>query len=252
MILLPRNVDSVPCVVLAAGDFPSSQLALDILSYAENVICCDGAAERYCSRHGKPYAIIGDCDSLDEKLQKLYGNIVYYVPDQETNDLTKAVNFCLENGMPDIVILGATGRREDHTVANIALMAEYVTMPQLRSVRMVTDFAVLDAVCPVNWKSGLVSPAVAGGGVTKNMDRFQEHVENNSVLEYETFMFESFPGEQISIFTPLAGVRVSTNGLRYPLNKALLQGWWTGTLNEATDDRFTIALNGPALIYRLL
>ena len=48
------------------------------------------------------------------------------VAEQETNDLDKAIRLCRERGWGDLVVVGATGLREDHAIGNVyrALAAE--------------------------------------------------------------------------------------------------------------------------------
>ena len=103
-------------VILAAGDFPSAGgEARRILDAAKRVVCCDGAADAYRRRTGRePDAVVGDCDSLRGR----FANVVR-VPDQETNDLEKAVRFCANRGWKNPVLLGATGRRDDHAIGNV-------------------------------------------------------------------------------------------------------------------------------------
>ena len=62
----------------------------------------------------EPHAVVGDGDSVRGKFR----NFVK-VPCQETNDLEKAAAWCRANGIKNPVVLGATGRREDHTVGNV-------------------------------------------------------------------------------------------------------------------------------------
>ena len=52
--------------------------------------------------------------------------------------MTKAVNYVKTLGFREVLILGATGRREDHTLGNISLLAQYVT--EFERVEMVSDF----------------------------------------------------------------------------------------------------------------
>lgn len=209
-IPLPKSTDRVPVVVLADGIYPEAEPAVSILAAAAKVVCCDGAACVYIGRGGRPYAIVGDCDSLPDDFKREYASILHCDHDQETNDLTKAVRFCIADGERDIVILGATGKREDHTLGNIGLLGDY---RKLVNVRMVTDLGVFDPVCG-------------------------------------DCRFESFPGQQVSVFCADPSVRVTTVGLQFPLHEANLTTWWQGTLNESLSDCCGFDLSGPAVVYR--
>ena len=48
------------------------------------------------------------------------------------------------------------------------------------------------------------------------------------------------------------GLKVSTEGLKYPINGRQLHLWWEATLNEALGDNFTITLDGKGtlLVYQ--
>lgn len=103
-------------VILAAGDFPKKGgTAWRLLEGADVVVCCDGAANTFRRRFARdPEAVVGDCDSVKGEFSTLVR-----VSEQETNDLEKAVRYCRSKGWRNPVILGATGRREDHTIGNI-------------------------------------------------------------------------------------------------------------------------------------
>lgn len=106
-------------VILAAGDFPKKDgAAWQLLADAKRVVACDGAANAYRRRFGKwPTVIVGDFDSL-KRPHSCTAELVC-VPDQDTNDLEKAMALCAARGWRDPVIVGATGRREDHTIGNV-------------------------------------------------------------------------------------------------------------------------------------
>jgi thiamine pyrophosphokinase len=191
---------SKPTVILANGRFPTSGLPLGYLNNAEHIICCDGAVNSLVDYGLEPWAIAGDLDSVPEDLKKRYADRLYYDGDQETNDLTKAVRYCLVKGITDIVILGATGIREDHTVGNISLLADYA---ESLSVKMVTDY-------------GIIIPVQSGKPVS------------------------SWPGQQVSLFAIDTDTRISSEGLKYQLDKLVLKNWWMGTLNECTSVTFTL------------
>jgi len=121
-------------VILADGDFPTAFVPLRLLHEAPYIVCCDGA-----SRHWpQADAIVGDGDSVPEKLR----HRLIQVDEQEDNDLTKATRHCISLGYRRIVYLGATGRREDHTLGNISLMARYRRDFGL-DVLMATDYGWL-------------------------------------------------------------------------------------------------------------
>lgn len=155
------TVDYVPeVVILANGEFPASKLGLTMLGKASAVVCCDGAAVQLISYGRIPQAIVGDGDSLPEVLKKRYASLFYQKKEQETNDLTKAFHFCQKQGWERMLILGATGKREDHTLGNISLLADYAEQAK---VEMLTDY-------------GLFTPF------------------------YGDAEFETFSGQQVSVF----------------------------------------------------
>lgn len=128
-------------VILGGGDYPTHPLPLQILQGAERVICCDGAAGAYILHEGKrPWRIVGDGDSLKEDLRQKYADIITRIPEQETNDQTKATHYAKEHGAQRIAYIGATGRREDHTLGNISLLMDY--MHEGLEVRIYTDHGV--------------------------------------------------------------------------------------------------------------
>lgn len=140
---LPVLNQRTDTVILANGAFPSHAIPMSILNNADYIVCCDGAINNLSETDIVPNAIVGDCDSLSEENNKRFADIVHRVKDQETNDLTKAVHFCLEHGRNKITILGATGKREDHTIGNISLLCEYMKEAE---VEMITDYGVFIAI----------------------------------------------------------------------------------------------------------
>lgn len=118
----------IEAVILANGEYPTAPLPLQILKEAPYVVCCDGGADEYIARGGVPDIIIGDGDSLSEENRLRYAHLLHCVPEQETNDQTKAVRFLFSQGIRKIAIVGATGKREDHTLGNISLLMEYHRM----------------------------------------------------------------------------------------------------------------------------
>ena len=195
-------------VVLANGVFPTSAMPLEALRSAERIICCDGAADRLLAAGLEPTWIIGDGDSLSAETRTRFASRCQFVTEQETNDLTKAFRFCLSQGWREIVILGATGGREDHTLGNLSLLADF---SREADVRLLTD-------------TGFFTPLRASA------------------------QLKSVAGQQVSLIACDAGMRVSAERLRYPVRDLLLSRWWQGTLNEALDTSFTVSFSEGTLL----
>ena len=96
-------------VILANGEYPTCPVPLTMLEEASFVACCDGAANEYISRGHTPDVIVGDGDSLSTEYHKRFSPIIHQIPDQETNDQTKAVRYLQKRGFRRIAIVGATG-----------------------------------------------------------------------------------------------------------------------------------------------
>jgi thiamine pyrophosphokinase len=67
----------------------------------------------------------------------------------------------------------------------------------------------------------------------------------------QTATFESYPGQQISVFSFTPDTEITYHGLKYPVQKEKFKELWEGSLNEATSDRFSIELEseGVVLVY---
>lgn len=200
-------------VILADGAFPAGKEALEYLENARQVICCDGAARSLVAYGREPDRIVGDLDSLSEEFKKRFADRIEQVSEQESNDLSKAFRYCCSQGYTDIVILGATGKREDHTLGNLSLLSIYAE--SVPDIKIVTDY-------------GYFTVAKRSG------------------------TFQSFAGQQISI-VPLTGKAVVTSqGLKYPMDKLELKLWYQATLNEAKGTEFKLDFpeNCELLLYR--
>ena len=126
-------------VILAAGLFPTAPRALAFLRNADYIACCDGAANACVDAGFEPDVIVGDGDSVREDVRTCYADRIVRISEQETNDLTKTFRHVLKQGRRDrFVILGATGKREDHTLANLALLMDYAA--EHPNVLMISDF----------------------------------------------------------------------------------------------------------------
>jgi len=195
-------------VILANGAFPVCAMPLSALRTAERVVCCDGAADKLLAAGMEPSWIVGDGDSVSAEVRTRFADRCRFVAELETNDLSKAFRFCLSQGWRDFVILGATGGREDHTLGNLSLLADFA---READVRLLTD-------------SGFFTPLTASA------------------------QLESMAGQQVSLIACDTGMRVNAEGLKYPVRDLPLSRWWQGTLNEACGASFTVSFTEGALL----
>lgn len=196
--------------IVADGTFPQHEIPLNYLKNAGRIVCCDGSAASLILAGMEPEAIVGDMDSLNDDLANRFADRIFRDESQDTNDLTKVVMWCRENNYMDIIIVGATGKREDHTLGNISLLTEYA---KDMNVIMVTD-------------TGILHPFLSDAEIS------------------------SFPGQQVSIFSIDPETEVTSHGLRYPLTNTKISNWWFATLNEALGDSFSLKFKkGRIIVY---
>ena len=216
-------------VILANGAPPTHPVPLRLFREANRLIACDGAWRAALGLGRVPDAVVGDGDSLGEEGRAalaMRGIPFVGADEQETNDLCKAFRHAMETGAEGdmIVILGATGRREDHALGNIFHLLDFAAAASCdgggdsdRSparVSMVTDFGTFEPVLP------------PGGTWTASA------------------------GSPVSVFAQLPGTVMASEGLEWPLDGVDLSALWRGTLNRCTGGAFSVRTSRPALIYR--
>lgn len=143
----------IDTIIVSGGDI-QSDFALYFLKKniekagRENIrlIAADRGLEFFLDYLILPDVVIGDFDSLSEdgknflemqnedipyggmlewKLQKGEGKVVEVVrlrPEKDDSDTQSAMNYAIQNGAKEIVILGVTGNRVDHLMANFGLL----------------------------------------------------------------------------------------------------------------------------------
>ncbi len=111
-------------VILANGDFPrKGGVPYKVLANAKRVIACDGAVMAYHRAFKKwPEVVVGDFDSAKPPFGSA---LVVKCTDDSLNDLEKAIVYAKLEGWRKLVIVGASGKREDHTIGNIFRALEY-------------------------------------------------------------------------------------------------------------------------------
>ena len=208
-------------VLLADGEPPTHEVPLRFLRAAERLIACDGAWRVALALGRTPDAVVGDGDSLgDDGRSELArcGIPLVTEAEQGTNDLCKAFRYAVRTGagIGPIVILGATGKREDHAIGNIFHLIDFAQTECEGPIMMVTD-------------AGLFEPILPPG---------------------RSWTVEGRSEASVSVFAPFPGTEIESEGLCWPLKGVVFDSLWRGTLNRTVSDTFSIQTNRPALIFR--
>jgi len=206
-------------VIICKGSFPRKEYPRYLLSSADLKVCCDGALVTL-EKHGiVPDVVIGDMDSVCRRALGRFKGKVVHCTGQEDNDQTKAFDYIIGN-CPDInhiSIIAASGLREDHTIANLSLLMEYLPVCEVRgiSLEMVSDYSTAFAIgdsCSID----------VGAGRT------------------------------VSIFSPDSTLRLRSEGLHWPTDAVVFDNWWKASLNRADTDSIKLTFNHPSRVLIIL
>ena len=201
--------------ILANGEPPRHAVPRAALAAADLFVACDGAFAATRALGRTPDYVVGDGDSLASADRKAIGDRFVHVAEQDTNDLCKAFRFVRDLPRIDtalaVTLLGTTGRREDHALANIFHLVDFTE--DVPDTTILTDAGAFTAV------------------------RGEQTIPCR-------------PGETVSVFAPPPDTHVPSRGLVWPLEGVDLTPLWRGTLNRTTGIAFTLCTNHPILLYR--
>ena len=215
-------------VIVGNGQFPKKEYPLYLLESADYVVCCDGALDTYL-RHfrgrnlRRPDVVVGDMDSLSEKTAERFRDIAVKIDEQETNDQSKAFHYILEH-FPDvdtIHILGATGKREDHTIGNLSLLMEYA-----REMRRQDCGRTVSVDIVSDWSTAFA-------------------ITDSCTLDVGE-------GRSVSIICPDNSLNIKSEGLIWPTGNVVFDNLWQTTLNRASADRISLTFSHPSIALIIL
>ena len=215
-------------VIVGNGQFPKKEYPLYLLESADYVVCCDGALDTYLRHFSgrnlrRPDVVVGDMDSLSKKTAERFRDIAVKIDEQETNDQSKAFHYILEH-FPDvdtIHILGATGKREDHTIGNLSLLMEYAREMRRQDcgrtvfVDIVSDWSTAFAIT-------------------------------------DTCTLDVGEGRSVSIVCPDNSLNIKSEGLVWPTDNVVFDNLWQATLNRASADRISLTFSHPSIALIIL
>ncbi len=117
-----------PALIIANGEDCSQDLMNQLLEWSPTVMVLDGALERVLQLDIKIDIVLGDFDfqTIDTIKEKIQPHCkVIHTPNQDKTDLEKGIEYLIENGHKAVNIIWATGKRSDHAINNLAILARY-------------------------------------------------------------------------------------------------------------------------------
>lgn len=201
---------STPLLV-ANGPFRWTEELSALAAGARLLLAADGGANHLGRIGLRPTAVIGDLDSITPGIRAFIGEErMIHRPDQDRTDLDKALAYAFDElELEELTVLGATGGRLDHAVGNLGLLARRAMGARLRI--LAHDHQVV---------------AVAG-----------------------EISLPAAPGETWSFFTFDPAVRVTLEGVKWPVTRVALDPPGRPSIsNEAAADRVVVRADGGAVV----
>ena len=209
-------------IIVSGGDI-QRDFALDFLkkNKTENtcLIAADRGVEFFMGTDLEPDVAVGDFDSLSAEGAKYMETLKHteirrLKPEKDDSDTQSAANYAIEQGTERIMILGATGNRIDHLMANFGLLM----LGKTKQVQIV----LVDAY------------------------NYMSLIESGMILKKE----EQF-GKYVSFF-PIEGevTGLTLKGFKYPLNSYTLKVEDSGLTvsNEISDPEAEVTFETGKLL----
>lgn len=196
------------CIILANGRPPRKSVVKFLMSKEyDTLICADGGANHAHILGLVPEYVIGDLDSIYESTKVFLKNKseIIKVSRQNDTDVEKCLKFAMKKKAKDIILMGVTGDRLDHTICNLGIVKKFFNKVSLKIVA----------------ENSLLVP-------------YSGNVEIKTKKD-----------ETISLYGFDSKTKILSHGLKYPLrNVPLPFGEKESTSNVATGDKVKLKITG--------
>jgi len=196
------------CIILANGKPPKKSVITFFRKKGYNkLICADGGANSALKMNLVPDVIVGDLDSISaEALNEFRSSSkIIRLKRQNDTDVEKCLKYAIKNNFNEALLTGVTGNRLDHTFCNLGIVKKFSSKIELSLV-----------------------------------------AENSYLKAFRgKTILKTHPGETISLYGLDSKTKITSSGLKYPLNKTALPfGEKESTSNAATGESVKLNVNG--------
>ena len=199
---------STSAVLVANGEKPVSNYAKQLIEQNNLRICVDSNLSFFKELDVEPDIIIGDLDTIEINKVSPKSTIVNE-DDQNKTDLEKSLDYCIAKKIKNVFIIGATGERDDHNLANILIAQQY---SDSLNIEMVTNFFQIFFVR-----------------------------ESKEILEKKN--------RNLSMISSIDDNRITTSGLEYNLSDQKLNSFSHGISNRIISDKCLIKAKEKLILF---
>lgn len=202
-------------VIVANGTLSETERLSSRIQQADMVIAADGGAVHLHRMGIVPQIILGDLDSTPKEILSFFKEkqvkILKHPVRKDQTDMELCLEYAIDHGCTDLLIMGATSTRLDHTLANIFLL------------RRLADQGIAATI----------------------LDAY-----NDIHIVVSRLNLRGRPGDLISVIPVSDRVNgLTLEGLEYPLrDKSLYMGSPMGISNVFTQDQAQISLKSGAVL----
>lgn len=202
-------------LIFSNGEIKDFNFYKKIIAEDDIIICADGGFKHVVCLGVKADYLIGDLDSLVKKeISKLKleeTELLKFPKEKDKTDTQLALEYALNLGVDEIILIGSIGSRLDHVIANIHLLVKCISKGVQISI-------------------------------------LNEH--NEIKLVDDQIEFDAKKGETISLLPLTERVEgITTHGLRYPLDDGTMElGEPYGVSNESTGKKVKIEISSGMLL----
>ena len=116
-------------LIISSGKINDYTLLEDLIEENDYIVCADGGLNHLMNINKAPHVILGDLDSVsDLGIKYIKDNnikVEKYPSIKDNTDSELAIIYLINKGIDDMILIGGTGTRLDHTLANLFLLKRF-------------------------------------------------------------------------------------------------------------------------------
>lgn len=167
------------CIIIANGKSPKKQtINYFVKKGFSTIICADGGANTARQLGIIPHYIIGDFDSINTDTVRYFKSKSTFIQFKRQNDtdVEKCLKFAIKNKYAEVVLVGGTGDRLDHTICNLGIVLKFYN--RIRIYLSAENSYLVPTNKPISFKSVI--------GETISVYAFNDHTKITSYgLKYK-------------------------------------------------------------------